>query len=95
MFVLHVELKVKPGSQGSLEDTFTTTFVPAISQQHGFQSVKLLRPADDSEGDYRLSIAFDYRDSQQKWVATDLHQVVWPQMESHCDEYSVNQYVAV
>jgi hypothetical protein len=31
MFVLHIELKVKPGLQQSLEKTFLERFRPAIS----------------------------------------------------------------
>jgi heme-degrading monooxygenase HmoA len=95
MFILHVELKVRPGSQKALEDTFLGTFSKAISQQHGFQGVELLRPAEDGGGEYRLSIAFDDRASQQQWVATDVHQKVWPQMEGHCLGYSVRNYFAV
>ncbi len=95
MFLLHVELNVRPGAQNALEDTFTGTFVPAISQQHGFQGVNLLRPAENGAGDYRLSIAFDDRESQQRWVATDLHGQVWPQMASHCLGFSVKNYLAV
>lgn len=94
MFVLHVDLKVKPGAQQNLEDTFVGTFIPAVSQQSGFRDVTLLRPFEEGGGDYRLSIAFDDRDSQQKWVATDLHQVVWPQMESHCLTYSVKNFLS-
>jgi heme-degrading monooxygenase HmoA len=94
MFVLHVELKVKPGSQRNLEDVFVGTFSPAISQQPGFQGVKLLRPIEDGS-EYRLSIAFDDRASQQQWVATDLHQAVWPQVETHCLEYSVRNYSSI
>ena len=32
---------------------------------------------------------------QRTWVATDLHQQVWPQMESHCADYSVQDYTSV
>ena len=46
-------------------------------------------------GEYRLSIAFDDRTAQQQWVATDLHGVVWPQIEGHCLGYSVKNYFAV
>jgi heme-degrading monooxygenase HmoA len=95
MFVLHVDLEVKPGSQQALENTFVATFVPAVSQQSGFRTVELLRPFEDGGGNYRLSIAFDDRHSQKTWVATDLHQVVWPQMESHCLGYSVRNFLSV
>jgi len=62
--VLHVELVVKPGLQKSLEDTFVAAFSPAISQLDGSRQVDLLRPVEDSS-EYRLSIAFEDRASQQ------------------------------
>ena len=94
MFVLFVEMKIKPGSQGALEKTYLATFRPAISKQEGFSDVELLRP-NQAGGEYRLRIAFTSHDLQKQWVATDLHQVVWPQMEAHAADYSVNDYTAV
>ena len=35
------------------------------------------------------------RNFQRQWVATDLHQQVWPQIEKHCSRFSVNYYSAV
>lgn len=94
MFVLHVEMKVKPGLQKALEDIYRATFNPAIVRQNGFRCVDLLRPFD-AEGDYRLSISFEDQASQQKWVATELHQEVWPQIEQQCVSYSVRHFKAV
>jgi heme-degrading monooxygenase HmoA len=94
MFVLIVESKVKPGSEKALEKTYTETFRPAISLQEGFVGVDLLRP-NHSGDEYRLKIAFETHPLQQKWVATDLHQQVWPQMEAHFADYSVTDYTAV
>ncbi|HUY12842.1 MAG TPA: antibiotic biosynthesis monooxygenase [Terriglobia bacterium] len=93
MFVLHVEMEIKPGLQHALEKTYVETFRPAISRQEGFSAMNLLRPSED--GDYRLSIAFDSQPLQQKWVATDVHQQVWPLMENHCSAYSVRYYNTV
>jgi heme-degrading monooxygenase HmoA len=94
MFVLFVDMNVKPGSQQALEKTYTEIFRPAISRQEGFRGVELLRPNQDGGG-YRLSIAFEQHALQKKWVATDLHQQVWPQIESYCADYSVKDYTAV
>jgi heme-degrading monooxygenase HmoA len=94
MFVLHVDLTIKPMAQQALERTYFEIFEPAISSQEGFRAVSLLRPAGD-EVEYRLTIAFDQQASQQKWVASDLHQQVWPQMESHCAGYSVELFNTV
>jgi heme-degrading monooxygenase HmoA len=94
MFVLHVELKVKPGLQQALEQTYREVFVPAISPQPGFRSADLLRPVEAGV-DYRLALAFDDQALQQAWVATDLHQQVWPQMESRCAGFSAIGYNTV
>jgi hypothetical protein len=56
--------------------------------------VELLRP-NKAGGDWRLSIAFESRDLQKKWVALDLHQVVWPQLQSYFADFSVNDYTSV
>ncbi len=94
MFVLFVDMRVKPGSPQALEQTYREIFRPAISSQEGFGGVELLRP-NRHGGEYRLRIAFESHELQQKWVAADLHQQVWPQMEGHCADYSVQDYTAV
>jgi heme-degrading monooxygenase HmoA len=94
MFVLHIELKVKPGQPQELEKIYAESFRPAISAQEGFQAVQLLRSNDD-ETDYRLCLTFDRQASQQKWVATDLHQRVWSLVENLCTQYSVKGYSTV
>ena len=94
MFVLHIELKVKPGLQQSLEKTYLEKFRPAISAQEGFNAVQLLHSKED-DANYRLCLTFDQQGSQQKWVATDLHQGVWPAIADQCAEFSVQRYGTV
>jgi len=94
MFVLHIELKAKPGSQPGLEKTFVETFYPAISGQPGFLAAQLLR-SNDGDTSYRLCLSFDRQGSQQTWVATDLHQEVWPLMENLCENFTVAGYSSV
>lgn len=95
MFALHVELAVKSGSESALERTFVERFVPAISVQDGFAAAQLLR-SNDIQTNYRLCLSFDHQASQQKWVATDLHQEVWPLIESLCEKgYTVAGYTVV
>jgi heme-degrading monooxygenase HmoA len=94
MFVLFVDIKIKPGSEQALEKTYIEIFRPAISRQEGFRAVELLRSNKDS-GEYRLSLAFETHPLQKKWVATDLHQEVWSQMESHSADYAVKHYTSV
>ena len=94
MFVLFVDMKLKPGAQAALEKTYTENFRPAISRQEGFRGVELLRPNKDGD-QWRLSIAFETHALQKKWVALDLHQVVWPQLQSFFVDFSVNDYTSV
>lgn len=86
---LHVDLDVDPKKEKSLLETFQKTFKPAISKQPGFVDVKLLKmrsalmgAAPTSLG-YRLLISFETEEQRLKWVATDTHQKVWPQMEAN------------
>jgi heme-degrading monooxygenase HmoA len=94
MFVLFVDMSVKPESHPALEKTYSEIFRPAISRQEGFRDVELLRPNQDG-GEYRLRIAFEVHALQKKWVASDLHQQVWPQIEGHCAGYSVKDYTSI
>jgi heme-degrading monooxygenase HmoA len=94
MFVLFVEMRIKPAAEAALEKTYTEIFRPAISHQEGFRGVELLRPNHDGD-QWRLRIAFESHALQKRWVALDLHQEVWPQMENHFADYSVNDYTAV
>ena len=94
MFVLHVDMKVKPESLEALVITYLQIFKPAITRQEGFKGAELLRPREDGS-DHRLTIAFDHQASQQKWIATDLHQDVWGQMEAACSGYTVLLYDSV
>jgi heme-degrading monooxygenase HmoA len=94
MFVLHIELKLKPGQQQTLEKNYLERFYRAISAQEGFHAAQLLR-SNEHDTNYRLSLAFDHQASQQKWVATDLHQEVWPALADQCTEFSVRGYSSV
>jgi heme-degrading monooxygenase HmoA len=94
VFILNVDLDVKPGSEKTLENIFSTVFVSAISKQKGFSSTQLLRPREAGAA-YRLVIQFQSQDLQQKWVAQPLHQEVWPQMEANFSKYSVHNYDSI
>ena len=94
MFVLHLDLTVKASFEDRLERAYCTAFVPAISSQAGFAGVELLRPTEGGNA-LRLILAFEDRTLQQRWVATDLHQEVWGQIEQCCDGVSLSTYAPV
>ena len=91
MLVLHVDLEARSDSRRALESTYEEVFRPAISSQPGFDHVLLLQSGSDQNG-YRLVIAFQDEVSQKKWVATGLHQEIWPKMEASCSSYKVETF---
>ena len=78
---LHVHATAAEGSAAALEETFLKVFHPAVSRQPGFRHSNLLR-IPGKPGEYVLTIAFESEDLRLRWVAADLHQEVWPQMQS-------------
>ena len=84
---LHVDMEVDPAKEKEMLKNFAATFRPAISKQPGFVDVKLLKFRKAMAGDppknwnYRLLISFQTEEQRVKWVATDLHQQVWPTIE--------------
>jgi heme-degrading monooxygenase HmoA len=83
MSVLLVELQVRAGEESNLEGVFTSVFRPAISAQPGFQAVDLLRPSEGPR--WWLEIRFVDEPARLTWVATDLHQSVWGQIDELLD----------
>jgi heme-degrading monooxygenase HmoA len=92
MFVLHVDIVLKPNTWEILSRTYIDRFMPAISTQPGYVSAILLRPVEKGEFDTRLVIEFESHEKQQAWVATGLHQQVWPEMEASIKKYAVHSF---
>ncbi len=80
--VLHVKITTQSGQGVELEKTFHDTFYPAVSRQAGFKFSNLLKEQGGGNS-YVLTIGFESEDLRLRWVATDLHQEVWPQMAAH------------
>ena len=90
MFILHVDVVLKAGLREKFLSTFEREFTPTISVQPGYSSAILLKPTEADVGfDYRLVISFASHEAQKAWVATDLHQKVWPAMEAKIERYKV------
>lgn len=93
MFVLHVKVKMRAGQAAAAERVFAGPFKAAIIAQAGFRDVQFLRPSNGD--DYVLSIVFENQPFQEQWVNTDAHGKVWPQMEQHFEDYTVNRFNTV
>jgi hypothetical protein len=85
---LHVDLAVDPAKEKEMLKNFTSIFRPAASKQAGYIDVKMLKLRSTLQGkapagvNYRFSISFQSEELRQKWVASDIHQKVWPTIEN-------------
>ena len=84
---LQLDLEVDPAKEKELLTNYRNTFRPAISKQPGFVDVKLMKLRAEMAGKapanctYRLLLSFQTEDQRKAWVATPLHQKVWPTIE--------------
>jgi len=85
---LHVDLTVDPAKEKEMLKNFETVFRPAASKQPGYMDVKMLKLRSAIQGqapvgvNYRFSLTFQNEELRQKWVASDVHQKVWPTIEN-------------
>jgi heme-degrading monooxygenase HmoA len=85
---LHVDLTVDPAKEKEMLKNFSTVFHPAASKQPGYIDVKMLKLRTTLMGtapagvNYRFVLTYQSEELRQKWVASDVHQKVWPTIEN-------------
>jgi hypothetical protein len=85
---LHVDLSVDPAREAEMLKNFETIFRPAASKQPGYIDGKILKLRSTLMGkapagvNYRFALTFQSEELRQKWVASDVHQKVWPTIEN-------------
>jgi heme-degrading monooxygenase HmoA len=85
---LHVDLSVDPAKEKEMLKNFETIFRPAASKQPGYIDVKMLKLRSTLMGktpagvNYRFVLTYQSEELRQKWIATDVHQKVWPTIEN-------------
>lgn len=90
MIRFRIRLTAKDGNLDSLRRLFDDVFSVAVQQMEGFRSCELLRPyAAQVRGelceatpdhDLEIELVFDTEQQRRAWVASDLHQEVWPRV---------------
>ena len=81
---LHVDLTVAPEKEQEMLAAFDRLFRPAAARQPGYIDVKVLKLRSPIAGaapdgaNYRFVLVFQNEELRQKWVATPLHNEVWP-----------------
>lgn len=85
---LHVDLVVDAAKEKEMLKNFTTIFRPAASKQPGYIDLKMLKLRSTLQGkapagvNYRFALTFQSEELRQKWVASEVHQKVWPTIEN-------------
>ncbi len=85
---LHVDLSVDPAKEEEMLRVFHSEFRPAASKQPGFEELQMLKLRSVVTGkapegaNYRFVLSFESEEQRQHWVATPVHQKLWPKMEA-------------
>ncbi len=85
---LHVDLEVDPAREKEMLDNFETVFRPAASRHAGYIDVKMVKLRSALKGsapagvNYRFVLTYASEELRQKWVASAVHQKVWPAIEN-------------
>jgi hypothetical protein len=86
--VLYVDLSVDPAKEQEMIHNFKTVFKPAATRFSGYVDVKMLKLRSALQGtapagvNYRFQLTYESEELRQKWVASDVHQKVWPTIEN-------------
>src|ERR1700687_4473757 len=86
--LLHVDLSVDPAKEKEMLHNFETIFRPAAMKFPGYIAVKMLKLRSALMGsapsgvNYRFELTYQSEELRQKWVASPIHQKVWPTIEN-------------
>lgn len=86
--VLHVDLSVDPAKEQEMLHIFHTIFKPAAVKSPGYIDVKMCKLRSALQGaapggvNYRFQLTYQSEELRQKWVASDVHNKIWPTIEN-------------
>lgn len=85
---LHVDMSVDPAKEKEMLHNFETIFRPAASKFAGYIDVKIVKLRSALMGtapvglNYRFVLTYQSEELRQKWIASAVHQKVWPTIEN-------------
>ena len=95
MISLDLYFNAKGGDSAELEKVIVDVWMEAMRQQPGFISATMMTPLSQEELDamgavrppfsHEVISYWESEESRQEWVARDLHQEVWPQVEAQAE----------
>ncbi|MEZ4864432.1 MAG: hypothetical protein R3C14_24170 [Caldilineaceae bacterium] len=88
MILLQIYFELAPEQEKAFQAMYATQYAPALQQQQGYQSSRLLRlfpaqvateiEAAPTEFNYQMELIFDTEENRRRWVASAEHSVLWP-----------------
>lgn len=85
---LHCDLAIDPARAAEAEHYFETVYRPEGAKFEGYVDLQLLRLNSVLAGqapagkNYRFAITYETEELRMKWVNSDVHQVVWPKLQT-------------
>jgi hypothetical protein len=85
---LHCDLSVDPRKEAEMVHYFETVYRPAGEKFEGYLDLRILKLHSVLLGkapagmNYRFSITYTTEELRQKWVHSDIHQQVWPKLQT-------------
>lgn len=86
---LHCDLTIDPARAAEAEHYFETVYRPEAEKFAGYVDLQLLKLQSVLAGqapagmNYRFSITYQSEDLRMAWVRSDVHQVVWPKLQTY------------
>lgn len=85
--VLYVDMLVDHAKEKEMVDNYHRIFRPAAVKFPGYIDLKIVKLRTALQGsappgmNYRFQLTFESEELRQKWIASDVHQKVWPTIE--------------
>lgn len=85
---IHVDMSVDPAKEKEMLRLFEKNFKPAAAKFQGYIDVKIVKLRQAFVGkapagvNYRFVLRYQSEELRQKWIASDIHQKVWGEIEA-------------
>ena len=84
---VHLDMSIDPAKEKEMLRHFEQDFKPAAAKFPGYLDVKIIKLRSAFQGkapaglNYRFVLTYQSEELRQKWIASDIHQRVWGEIE--------------
>jgi hypothetical protein len=88
--VLYCDLAIDPAREQEMLHHFHHDFKPAAEKFEGYVDLKMLKlrkviqgaPLPPANVNYRFQLTYKSEEHRQRWIASEVHQKMWPLIEN-------------